>query len=136
MGYMDISIGGSDMASDFHYVVVRAALAENNLKVNELFKSEIVAINNEYNTCGAINVALVLTERHEYMDENLDPSGYYVKDHLPNIIENYSELVEETKDRIVKIKSLWESSEWDNKESQKSHVDSASDLLKNLDKLT
>lgn len=63
MGYWEISIPGSDTASDLNFSVAECIKEKRSLTaVLNLLRKELAEENSEWNTPGFVNVALVLTQ--------------------------------------------------------------------------
>jgi len=70
MGYMDLSISGSDMAADAAYSLIEAMVTS--------LKISLKDPGNNYNTSGAVNVAMIF-------DEMIIPSEYFAKSYNENL---------------------------------------------------
>jgi hypothetical protein len=89
MGYMDISIGGSDGAADCHHGVVSAVV--------EVYKRELKNPGNCYNTPGCINVAMSMIEC------SLEFWSFYYQDG-DSFIEDLKKQLDELIDGMVEYK--------------------------------
>jgi len=92
MGYTDITLGGSDGAADIYYSV-REESKKASLKIIKILKRELKADHSCYNTQGATNVAMVLTEG-DFKDVFLVPES---RDLVEATIAGMNELIEKAK---------------------------------------
>ena len=107
MGYMDITINGSDEAADLAHVFKAAKTKSTSIK---LLTKALKENNGRYNTSGAVNVALLIE------DELITDKVY-----LPVVKTAYKKLSDEIK--------YGEKAEWDSDENKKYHLDSWNELL-------
>lgn len=98
MGYMDLSIGGSDEASDAFYVLSK--------QIVSYLKKEEKQITNCYNTDGIINVALILEALMKSEDFHFDQNvlEYLVK-FVPRL-EKYEAKYDDNQDGKKRLKSI------------------------------
>lgn len=116
MGYMDITLHGSDMASDMCAAVTRLIISK--------LRSELDKYTNEFNTPGPVNVAL-------FFEERLLPGGF-AKDYNGEL----QKLAEDTLSRMEKLYIESEKADWGaDKRSQDSkarHLEDYKRLIKSL----
>ena len=98
MGYMDLSIGGSDNASDASYCLSKVIVKE--------LKKEEKRQDNGYNTDGVINVALILENlsRAEEVFLN-EPILRYLSKFLPRL-NKYMKSYDDSGDGKKRLKAI------------------------------
>lgn len=139
MGYSDISIGGSDMASDTLYVSIRAA-RENGIDaaIPKLREELEGGIHSFCNTPGVVNVALVLVDAEpDYQDPD-----FVLRDLLPEA-RGYRQLVRDTLNKLTELRAEWADADWgdaavrrrDGSDNKKYHLDAVDRLLAGLRRL-
>lgn len=117
MGYSDLSIDGSDMASDARYAVCEA--------IFKALKKELKNDANEFNTPGYCNIAMMV-------DEHLLPGKFYESGH-----EGLLDVVAQARDRlVVAIDAAKKSSHWRSEEARKEHITAFGRLLKSCKSYT
>lgn len=135
MGYIDITIGGSDMASDTWSVASKIFRAQGPDAALRALRQELEhGTYNVYNTDGCINVALVLLDRYQ---ENTD-GGIQLCDELPKVGEAYRGLVEDTLNKLTDLRTKWMDADWgegirrDGLDNKKFHFDAIDRLINGL----
>jgi len=114
MGFMDLSLHGSDMASDASSFATGAMVA--------VLRKELSNKANEYNTPGPVNVAL-------YFSERLIPGGFH-QDFHPGL----TKLAEDTLHDLELHYIACEKAEWDDAESKAEHMSVYGRLVNELKK--
>jgi hypothetical protein len=112
MGYMDITIRGSDAASEAQYEVCRAIAASLAAELNE--------DHSQFNTAGCVNVAMIV-------DEHLLPGGFKSNGKLKKVVQRAHKMLS------ALLKEAKESTAWPDKKSQKRHVKTFTRLLGRLE---
>jgi len=115
MGYMDLTVSGSDTAADAAADMIYAMIKS--------LKKSLKDPGNSYNTSGAVNVAMIF-------DEMIIPSAYYSESY----VEDLTELANDTRNKLQKELDLCnkESAEWD-PANKLWHTTKYKKLLKRLD---
>lgn len=139
MGYMDITIEGSDMAEGAWHIVKEAAREDGLDEAIRKLRAELDApVYSPYNTPGPINAALVLVEAKPDYD---DPS-FVLKDVLPGA-SGYQELVQDTLNKLTELRAEWADASWDGaavrrqdgSDNKQYHLDVVDRLLEGLRQL-
>lgn len=121
MGYMDISICGSDRASDLNETIKRCSGGK--FVAIAILQKELKEVYNCYNTQGCVNVALVLTE------------GAGKKLFADYKDERYEQLVSSTLEAMGHLRKFSFMAEWDTEENKKKHLDVYDRLISQLTSL-
>lgn len=113
MGYMDISIFGSDYAAD--------NLSELHKAIAIVLKKQLKESSNEFNTPGPVNVALFF---EEIFCKNMK---YF---HCMAL----ADVAAQTSEELEKLIALSEKADWEDLESKSRHMKRYKELLKSLKK--
>ena len=112
MGYFDLSVMGSDYASDAAYGLQKLIV--------ESLEQELEEKANEYNTCGVVNVAMIL-------DECIIPSEYW-----QSVGHDFKKLAESVANRLESHISECEKMEWDSTNNKEYHISTYKKLVDKL----
>lgn len=116
MGYTGLgSWGDSDHAFDMTYEVIEGMCDSLNSQLEEK--------GNEYNTCGAINVAL-------FVESFMLP----IKDELEDM-EFVQELIINTSGQLKELAKRYEEMDWAEQDNKDMHIDSCNRMLDSLNKV-
>lgn len=103
------SWGESDNAADFDFTIGDV--------LNKLITKELKDQGNSYNTCGAVNIALLIESGRLSVAQ-------FSKQNRLNLIELLEELILEASDK----------SEWEDEENRKMHLNAYKRMLKSVEK--
>lgn len=110
MGYTDLSVGGSDTASDLACSMVSAMV--------QVLRSELKEPHNEFNTPGVLNVAMVLEELVFQFEEY---------DH-----KDLTLLVKDTLEGMQLLRKKSQNSKWKSEKNKQEHISEFDELIKIL----
>lgn len=118
MGYIDITIGGSDAAADAH-ADIRVPFEKAAAKAIKSLRRELKDVHNCFNTPGPVNVAMILTESK--IDFPL------------RLSREYPDLLEETHTALKEyINKCYDPDLWDDLGNREWHLERYRKLLRKI----